>query len=137
MLVPAARDDEKRGFGQVEKPGGILFYRPYRLKERACFGFEGDLRQRADDPRRQPGEVLLGYGCAAPGGTLSPATIEAILDGVGPRRPIAPAHLPSSPWGAGALEFARGSAEVSGDGLVSFPLRLAQLYTATDTGEAW
>ena len=122
--------------GRVGKLGGTLFYRPYRLGDRACFGFKGDLRLRADDPRRRPGEVLLGYGCSVAGGTLSPATIEAFLDGVGPRRPIAPVHLPSSPWGAGALEFARGSAEASG-GLVSFPLRLAELYTTTDSGDAW
>jgi hypothetical protein len=121
--------------GQVEKPGGTLSYRPYRLGNHACFGFEGDLDWRGEDPLGRPSEILLGYGCTD-AGTLSPTRIEAILDGIGIRRVVTSAQLPSLPSAETALDFARGKADAD-RGLASFPLLLAQHYTLADADEAW
>jgi hypothetical protein len=123
------------GLGRVEKPGGTLFYRPYRLGDRACFGFEGDLGRGGEDPVGRPSEILLGYGCAD-AGMLSATRIEAILDGIGMRRVVASASLPSLPSAGTALDFARGKADAD-QGLASFPLLLARHYTLADADEAW
>jgi hypothetical protein len=123
------------GLGRVEKPGGTLFYRPYRLGSRACFGFEGDLGRGGEDPLGRPYEILLGYGCAD-AGMLSATRIEAILDGIGMRRVVNSARLPSLPSAGTALDFARGKADAD-QGLGSFPLLLAQHYALADADEAW
>jgi hypothetical protein len=123
------------GVGRVDRPGGTLLYRPYRLGTEACFGFEGDLDQSGKDAQGRPSELLLGYGCTD-AGVLSPARMEAILDGIGTRRAITSAALPSLPSAETALDFARGKAETD-QGLVSFPLRLAQHYALADADEVW
>lgn len=118
---------------RVEKPGGTLFYRPYHLGERACFGFEGTLARRGEDPLERPLETLLGYGCAD-AGLLTAARIETILDGIGIGRAASPARLPALPPARTALDFARGEADPD-QGLASFPLLLARRYTLADAGE--
>jgi hypothetical protein len=78
---------------------------------------------------------LLGYGCIN-AGVLSAARIEAILDGIGSRPVGTSAALPSLYAAETALDFAHGKTE--GDqGLVSFPLRLAQHYALADADEVW
>lgn len=116
--------------GRVGKLGGTLFYRPYRLGNRACFAFAGDLDRRGEDSLGRPSETLLGYGCADAG--VLPATrIEAVLDGIGVRRAVPSAQLPSLPPAETALDFARGKADAD-QGLVSFPLLRAQRRTHAD-----
>jgi hypothetical protein len=123
------------GLGRVEKPGGTLFYRPYRLGNQACFGFEGDLGRGGKEPLGLPSEILLGYGCTD-AGVLSATRIEAILDGFGTRRAVTSAALPSLPSAETALDFASGEADAD-QGLASFPLLLAQHYTLADADEVW
>jgi hypothetical protein len=123
------------GLGRVNRPGGTLLYRPYRLGTEACFGFEGDLDWGGEDTQGQPSKLLLGYGCSN-AGVLSAARIEAILDGIGTRRAITSAALPSLPSAETALDFAHGKPEAD-QGLVSFPLRLAQHYALADADEVW
>jgi hypothetical protein len=123
------------GLGRVDKLGGTLFYRPFRLGTEACFGFEGDLGQSAEDTQGRPSKLLLGYGCTN-AGVLSAARIEAIVDGIGTRRAITSAALPSLPSAETALDFAHGKPEAD-QGLVSFPLRLAQHYALADADEVW
>jgi hypothetical protein len=121
--------------GRFEKLGGTLFYRPYRIGNQACFGFEGALERRGEDPLERSSEILLGYGCTD-AGTLPAASIEGILDGIGIGQAIASAQLPSVPSAETALDFARGKADAD-QGLASFPLLLAQHYTLADADEAW
>ena len=112
--------------GRVEKLGGTLFYRPYRLANQSCFGFEGELEHRAEAPYGQPAAILLGYGCRDTG-TLTVPSIEAVLDSIGIRR-VATAQLPSLLSAESAVDFVHGKADAD-HGLTSFPLLLAQHYT--------